>query len=96
MGKGKVVIQQAARKTTETPSPASPLALKGTGGESQTTYYGDRILEPSMNASINATAFPRHALAPNLSRWYARYMGTSSLALHDPASSCYFQLRTTY
>jgi hypothetical protein len=75
MGKSRVVIQQAARKTTETPSPELPLAVKEMGGESQTTYYGDRILEPIMNASISATAYLGNALAPNLSRWYARYMG---------------------
>ena len=48
---------------------------QGDGGESQTTYYGDRILEPIMNASISATAYLGNAPAPNLSRWYARYMG---------------------
>jgi hypothetical protein len=75
MGESRVVIQQAARKTTETPSLELPLAVKEMGGERQTTYYGDRILEPIMNASISATAYLGNAPAPNLSRWYARYMG---------------------
>jgi hypothetical protein len=47
-----------------------------------------------MNASISATAYLGNAPAPNLSRWYTRYMGDIVLTLNDSASSCYLQLRT--
>ena len=39
-------------------------ALRGTRGRSQTTYCGERTLEPSMNASISAAAYRGNALKP--------------------------------
>ena len=56
MGKTMVLIQQAARKTTETPSPAMPSALRGAREMSQIVYFGKWTLDPDMNSSISAAA----------------------------------------
>src|SRR5919112_2856742 len=56
MGKTRALIPQATRKTTETPIPAMPSALRGAREMSQIMYFGKWTLEPGMNSSISAAA----------------------------------------